>query len=155
METQLLHICDRHWNDLGNPHALWAAAKVEVSTCQRAKETFPSGLSCEKCMAEKLSEHMKSVLETSTELWRKFGLEWLDITKELRKNYDELNVVLTSSLTLFLRMCTDLFELPWLWYQKGIQRKTEHNYSVCSEVSSTALPRPSDRSQRTQPATLP
>lgn len=63
-------------------------------------------------MAEKLSEHMKSVLETSTELWRKFGLEWLDITKELRKNYDELNVVLTSSLTLFLRMCTDLFELP-------------------------------------------
>lgn len=63
-------------------------------------------------MAEKLSEHMKSVLETSTELWRKFGLEWLDITKELRKNYDELNVVLISSLTLFLRMCTDLFELP-------------------------------------------
>lgn len=63
-------------------------------------------------MAEKLSEHMKSVLETSTELWRKFGLEWLDITKELRKNYDELNVVLTSSLTLFLRMCTDLFQLP-------------------------------------------
>lgn len=56
-----------------------------VSICHRVKETFLSALNCEKCTVGKLSEHIKSMLVTSIELRRKFGLKQLDITKELKK----------------------------------------------------------------------
>lgn len=67
-----------------------------VSICHRVKETLLSALNCEKCMVGKLSEHIKSMLVTSIELWSKFGAKTARHNKGTEKN-DKLTIVFTSS----------------------------------------------------------
>ena len=115
MGSLLSYVGDDHWNDLGDPCTVGSSQTLGFYLPKHERD-IPVGAECEKCMVDKLSEHIKSVLVTGIKLCKEFGLKWLDITKELffKKKNDRSNVAFTSSLTLFLQICADLLELPVL-----------------------------------------